>query len=131
MLPHNYRFTVQNVTGQTLAALGAMVKLRRWKRASDGSITFEASEATVLENTGTLNTATYLDGAIQDNATLKWEGATVCFEVTAPASSSGPVILYFKRSCDGGTTFDDNTYALEIERFQFTAAGSKVLTFQI
>ena len=131
MLPHNYRFTVQNSCGQTLAAMGAMLKMRRWKRASDGSVTFESAEATVFENTGTLATGAYLDGTIQDNSTTKWEGATACFEVTAPTSASGPVVLLFKRSCDGGTLFDDNTHALELERLYFTAAGSKVLTFQI
>ena len=38
MLPRNYRFTVQNVTGQTIGASGVMVKMRRWKRSSDGSV---------------------------------------------------------------------------------------------
>jgi len=131
MLPHNYRFTVQNACGQTIAISGAMVKMRRWKRASDGSVSFESSEALVLENTGTLATATFLDGTVQDNSSLKWEGGTVCFEVTAPASASGPVVLLFKRSCDGGTDFDDDMHAIEVERLYFSTSGSKRLTFQL
>jgi len=153
MLPRNYRFTVQNITGQTIAASGIVVHMRRWKRASDGSITFEATEATVLDNPTTLMTATfpdvltplpggggavpllatggYQDGTAQDNSTDKWEGGTIDFRATAPVSSNGSVILFFKRSTDGGTTFDDDAIAIELDRLSFTAAGTKRLTLQI
>ena len=151
MLPRNYRFAVQNITGQTIDASGVIVHMRRWKRSSDGSITFEATEATVLENPSILAAATlvempsakpgngaslqlvtggYFDGTAQDNSTDKWEGGTVEFAVTAPASSNGPVTLLFKRSTDG-TDFDDDSMALEIDRLTFTTSGTKRLTFQI
>ena len=147
MLPRNYRFAVQNVTGQTIAASGVIVHMRRWKRASDGSITFEATEATVLDNPSVLAAATieepsllpapmlatggYFDGTAQDNSSDKWEGATVEFVVTAPSLANGPVILLFKRSTDGGTVFDDDSQALEMERIQFITAATKRLSFQI
>ena len=152
MLARNYRFAVQNVTGQTIPASGVIVHMRRWKRASDGSITFEATEATVLDNPSVLATASfpvhaqqqprdviapmlatggYFDGTAQDNSSDKWEGATVEFVAVAPSLANGPVILLFKRSTDGGTNFDDDTQALEMERIQFTAAGTKRLSFQI
>jgi hypothetical protein len=131
MLPHFYKFAVLNACGQTILANGVTVKMRRWKRSSDGSVAFESAEATVLENTGTLATSFYLDGTAQDNSADKWEGATVEFAVTAPASASGPVALYVKRSTDGGTDYDDDASALEMERMQFTTSGTKRLTFQI
>ena len=152
MLPRNYRFTVQNITGQTIAANGIVVHMRRWKRASDGSITFEATEATVLDNPTVLAAATfadiitplpggapvpqlatggYQDGTAQDNSTDKWEGGTIDFRATAPVSANGSVILFFKRSTDGGTTFDDDAIAIELDRLSFTAAGTKRLTLQI
>jgi hypothetical protein len=130
MLPRNYKFAAQNACGQTIAISGVIVHMRRWKRASDGSITFEAGEATVLENTGTLAHPAYVDGTAQDNSTDKWEGGTVEFVVTAPASAAGPVTLLFKRSTDG-TDFDDDTTALEVDRLTFTTSGTKRLTFQI
>jgi len=130
MLPRNYKFTAQNACGQTIAISGVIAHMRRWKRSSDGSITFESAEATVLENTGTLAHGAYLDGTAQDNSTDKWEGGTVEFTVTAPTSANGVVTLLFKRSTDG-TDFDDDATAIEIERLSFTAAGIKRLTFQI
>lgn len=131
MLPHSYRFTIQNASTVNLNANEAQVHMRRWKRASDGSITWESSEATVFTNTGIFNAATLLDGTIQDNSSLKWEGGTVELAVTVGSGANGPVILFIKRSTDGGTDFDDDMHALELERIFFTAAGSKRLTFQI
>ena len=110
----------------------------------------ESGESTVLENPSTLLAASFdvgstqptgpapmlatggfFDGTAQDNSTDKWEGASITFVVVAPASANGPVILSFKRSTDGGTTFDDDALAIEMDRISFTAAGTKRLSIQI
>lgn len=131
VLPRNYRVKVYNQTGQTISANNIKVFGRRYKVASDGSITFEASEATLLDNGSGLNNNTYLAGPAQDNSSDKWVGGDFTFKVTAPASSNGPVTLFFERSTDSGTTWDDDGLGLPVARLDFTTSGTKVVTFSI
>ncbi len=126
MLGHFYRFTVLNSLGQNITATSVvLVKLRRWKWASDGSITWD-TEATVLDHTTTdINNATYFDGTSTDNSSNKYVGAVVFFDVTAPASSNGSISLFIKRSTDGGTTYDDDATAMFVTALDFTTSGQK------
>ena len=131
VLPATYRFKVLNALGQTISAGNVTVKGKRFKIASDGSISYEGSEASLLSNAGTLATATYLASSAIDNTSDKYVGGDFTFKVVAPASSSGPVTLYFERSTDGGTTWDDDGNGIPVARLDFTTSGTKVVTFSL
>ena len=127
MLGPTYRFTIQNTTGQTLAANAVTVKPRRWKYGTDGSLADEASGvADVLAQTATLANAAFKAGNTQDNLTNKYIGGFFEFTATAPVSSLGNVDLYLERSVDGGTTWPDNGIGTGwVATLNFTAAGTK------
>lgn len=130
MLPPFYKFTIGNFCGQNVAANGVTVKARRWKHATDGSLEFESSEAAILDNVSFLANNDYIDGTAQDNTSTKWEGGTFEFTAIGPSGASGPIVCYLKRSTDG-TDFDDNASSIEVDRFLFSTAGTKRLTFQL
>ena len=126
MLGPTYRFTIQNTTGQTLAANAVTVKPRRWKYGTDGSLTDEASGvADVLAQTATLASAAFKAGTTQDNLTNKYIGGFFEFTATAPATSNGNVDLYCERSVDGGATWPDNGLGVLVASLNFTTAGTK------
>ena len=127
----DFRFSVYNGTGQTIASGGITVKYRGWKYANDASVTFDGS-ATVPLNLGTtpaspttLVNIAYLNSAAIDNSVAKLIGATIEFTVNAPASANGDVILYIERSLDDGTTFPDNGLGQVIAILNFTTSGVK------
>lgn len=127
-LPKTYRFTALNSLGQTIAIAGILVTAIRKKFDSNGALSFESSEATVLTNAGTLATATYLEGSWIDNSTDKYLGGEFLLTVVAPASASGDVILYFDISTDG-TDEPDNGKGRRVARLNFTTSGTKVAQF--
>lgn len=132
MLGPTYRFTIQNTTGQTLAANAVTIKPRRWKYGTDGSLTNEASGvADVLAQTATLVNGGFKTGTTQDNLTDKYIGGFFEFTATAPATSLGNVLVYCERSVDGGTTWEDSGLGERVETLNFTAAGTKRATFKV
>lgn len=131
MLGHTYRFKVLNDTGQTIVANAVKVYGRRWKYGSDGSITFEGSEGTLLDNGSTIADNAYSAGTTQDNSSNKYIGGDFIFEVTAPASSNGDVTLYLEKSTDGGTDFDDDGLGMAVARLNFTTSGTKRRHFSL
>lgn len=132
-LPRNYRFKIQNATGQTITQdNGITVRARRVKLDSNGALSFEGSEATILDNGTTDVTAnSYFAGTAQDNSTDKWLGGDFEFVVTAPVSSNGDVRLFFERSTDGGTDFDDDGLGQVVAVLTFTTSGTKRRTFSL
>lgn len=127
-----YRFAVENKTGQTLAANSVKVYGKRWKFATDGTLTLEVSEATLMDNGSTIANATFAAGSSVDNTTDKYLGGEFIFSVTVPTSSNGDVVLYIQRSTDGGTRWPDNAnYARRVSILNFTAAGTKSRNFSI
>lgn len=131
MLGRNYRFTAKNETGQTIAAAATTVNARRYKFASDGSITFETAEANILSNAATLANGAYTAEDAVDNSADKWLGGTFEFVVIAPASSNGNVILYYEESTDGGTDWPDSGLSHVVAVLNFTVAGTKRTTLQL
>lgn len=131
-LGHAYRFVVENKTGQTLAANAVKVYGRRWKFATDGALTLEAGEATLMDNGSTIGTGAFASGTTVDNSTDKYLGGDFIFSVTAPASSNGDVVLYLQRSTDGGTRWpDDANYAKRVQILNFTTSGTKSRNFSV
>lgn len=111
MLGRNYRFSVNSQAGVNVTVT---IKARRWKYASDGSISFESSEVTVFNQSGIASSATAWtnDSPIDNTATGLYVGADLLITVT-PASSvtnsaSTNVFVQVQRSTDGGTTWPDN-----------------------
>lgn len=134
MLGPTYRFTGYNATGQVLAIGAIAVDPRRWKYASDGSITDEASgTADAVAQAGTLANGAYVNGTTQDNTpgAAKWIGGQFELTVTAPASSAGDVVVYCERSVDGGTTWPDAGQGEWLWTFTFSGAATKRKTVEL
>lgn len=132
MLGQTYRFTILNSTGQTLAANAVTIKPRRWKYASDGSLTDEASGAAdVLAQAATLANAAYKNGTAQDNTVNKYIGGFFEISITAPASSAGNITVWRQNSVDGGTTWPTDGLGEPCAQVRFTAAGTKVTTIEL
>jgi hypothetical protein len=130
-LARNYRFTVRNETGQTLAANAVKVQARRWKFASDGALSYEANETEVLNNGSTIATAAYASSSAVDNSADLFIGGDFELEVTAPASSNGDVILYYEPATDGGTQFATNGLGAIVAVLNFITSGTKFKHFSI
>jgi hypothetical protein len=129
-LPLTYRFKVLNGCGQTIAINSIFLYARRTKVGSDGFLSFESSEATLLSSGSTLSSGSYLAGTTQDNSSNKYLGGDFSFVVTAPASASGDVTLYFERSTDG-TNFDDAGLGDVVAILNFTTSGTKRISFSL
>lgn len=130
MLGRNYRFSVNNQAGVNVTVT---IQARRWKWASDGSITWD-NEVEVYNEAGiaSSSTAWTSDTAI-DNSTDKWVGADLEIVVT-PASSvtnSGTtnVTVQIQRSTDGGTTWPDSGRGSTFAQVNMPT-GSSAVTFQ-
>lgn len=132
MLGPTYRFTIQNKTGQTLAANACTLLPRRYKLGTDGSLTIETSgTGGILQQTSTVANLVYHSGTTQDNTTNKYIGGFFEFTVTAPASSSGSVVLTIEYSVDGGTTWPDAGLGEWVATIPFTTAGTKRIVFEL
>lgn len=125
MLGPTYRFQVLNSTGQTIAVAGISVRVRRFKYGTDGSATFESSQATAISTGGTTANGAYATSSTIDNTTDKYLGGSAEFTVVAPTSASGNVTLYLQRSVDGGTTWGDDGLGVQVATLNFTASGTK------
>ena len=132
VLPKHYRFKVYNNTGVSIAISNVKVYARRWKFSSTGAISYESSQDTVLNNAGSLATATYLAGDTEDNSTDLFIGGTFMFEVNPTTGSpNGNVILFFERSTDGGTTWDSDGTGDVVAVLNFTSTGAKYKSFSL
>lgn len=130
MLPRHYRFTALNSLGQTIAAGGLVVAVRRKKFDASGALDYEAAASEVLNNAAGVGTGAYEAGTAQNNDADAWLGLDGILEVTAPASSSGNVVLYLDRSPDG-VDWPDNGLGEPVAVLNFTAAGTKRVAFEI
>jgi hypothetical protein len=125
MLPRNYRVTAFNAAGATATVT---VKARRWKINSSGVLEYEASEATLLSGVSVSNAA-YSSSTGQDNSSALYFGMSLTFTVAIPSGTlAGNVTLFFERSTDGGTTWDDNGRGQVIGTLAFTATGTQIRT---
>lgn len=131
-LPLFYRFSAVNDLGQTIAANGIQVTGRRWKITS-GAYDEETSEATLLDNAGTVADGVYEEGTKQsnDDAGTGWLGGSFVLKVIAPTSSSGTVTLYFDISTDDGTTWPNNGLGIQVAQIAFTTSGTRRVSFQL
>lgn len=124
MLARNYRFTVLNSTGQTVAIAGVVIKGRRKKLGSTGALAYEATEASIMSNAGTIANAAYSSSSGIDNSTdLFLEGD---FTVTAAvlASAAGDLTIYYEVSTDGGTTWPTPGNGVIVAAITVPATGS-------
>jgi hypothetical protein len=123
MLGHTYRFTVNNQCGQTLDSV--TIKSRRWKFASDGSITFD-SEVTVYSEASIANSATaWVSDTAIDNSSDKYVGADLEITIDPPASScTGAVSIQIERSTDGGTDWPTAGNGEPVASYYFNAYSS-------
>lgn len=109
MLGRNYRFSVNNQLGVNVTVT---IQARRWKLASDGSITFD-SEVEVFNEAAIASSSTaWTEDTAIDNSTAKYIGADLEIVVTPASSYTGSastvVTVQIQRSTDGGTTWPDD-----------------------
>jgi len=121
MLGHTYRYQVYNGTGVSVTVT---VKDRKWKFASDGSIT-NAAEATPI-NAASVGTLAYGNSATADNSTDKNMGADILATFAPAASATGTVSLFLQKSTDGGTTWPSNGLGEPVGAHTFAASASSI-----
>ena len=133
MLGRNYRFSVNNTC---VVNVTVTIQARRWKWASDGSITFD-SEAEVFNESAIASSSTaWTEDTAVDNSTDKWIGASLEVIVT-PASSvtntaSTNVNVQIQRSTDGGTTWPDDGRGEFVASFNIpSGTGASTWTAEI
>lgn len=102
MLGRNYRFSVNNQGGVNV---DVTIQARRWKYASDGSLSFDSEVEVFNVSAIASSTTAWSTGTAQDNSTDKWIGADLEVAITPSASATGGVTVQVERSTDGGTTW--------------------------
>lgn len=122
MLGDYYRIRASNTQNQ---AITVIVKARRFKFASDGSITTEA-ESTPFGSTSVAATTGSSAATAIDNGTDKYMGMTLTASFTAAVTTdgTGAVALYLERSTDGGTTWPSQDQGIFIGAYTVTAADA-------
>lgn len=119
MLGHTFRYHVQNGTGVNVTFT---VKDRRFKFASDGSLTF-AAEATPI-NAAVVGTGAFGNSANIDNSTQKDLGANITVTFAPSASATGTVSLFLQRSTDNGTTWPTNGTGVFLAAVTYAATST-------
>lgn len=112
MLARNFRFTIQNNLGDSVAQNNIEIESRKWKGSDDGTVAFEAAEESVyLMDATVLNDAGWDSGAAFDNSGTgdEWEGGDFELYVKLAAGTyDGTVDVYYEPSTDAGSQFADN-----------------------
>jgi len=130
MLPTAYKFYVYNACGQTIASSAIVIDIVPWKFDSNGAVSYGTEVSKT--NASTLATANGVDiGSTPEisNATDKNIGAHVRCSITSPASASGMVSVYLRKSHDG-TDYEDATKHL-IAAFDMGASETQIQTVEI
>lgn len=104
-----WRVVVDNRSGAALAAASNLIKYRRFKFGTDGSLTDEGSENSLTITNSLGNNTVYTSSGI-DNATAKYMGAQFRMEIPQGAgSNTGTITAYIQVSTDAGSTWADVT----------------------
>lgn len=103
-----WRVVVDNRSGSALAGSGNVIKYRRFKFGTDGSLSDEGSENSLTITASLGNNTVYTSSGI-DNATGKYMGAQFRMEIASSGSCTGTITCYIQVSTDGGTTWADVT----------------------
>lgn len=123
MLGRNYRFSVNNQLGVNITVT---IQARRWKLASDGSISFDSEAEVFNEAAIASSSTTWTEDTAIDNSTDKWLGADLEIIITPAStytsSATTVVSVQIQRSTDGGTTWPDDGRGETI--FRATGPGS-------
>lgn len=121
MLGPTFRYHVYNGTGVTVTVT---ITEKRWKFASDGSLTF-STEQTPISASGIATTA-YGNSSTIDNSSDKYLGAHLTVLLDIASSSSGSVIVYLQRSTDGGTDWPSDGRGETLGGHYFNASSTDV-----
>jgi len=103
MLGHTWRLRASNTQNQSVTVT---VTARRWKFASDGSITWSAEQTLISAASLSASTGTSASSTV-DNSTDKYIGAELTVSMTASSATNGTgaVACTIERSTDAGTTW--------------------------
>jgi hypothetical protein len=103
MLGHTWRLRASNTQNQSVTVT---VTARRWKFASDGSITWSAEQTLISAASLSSSTGTSASSTV-DNSTDKYLGAELTVSMTAGSATNGTgaVTCTIERSTDAGTTW--------------------------
>ena len=132
MLARNWRFGIQNDIGVALGAAGAVIKARRWKGSSDGTVAFEASEAVIYSNAASIGSGSYQPEDNVDNSADEYEGGAFELTITiGTGTPTGDITVYYEVSTDAGGTWPDANEGSPVCVLNITATGTFVKTFQL
>jgi hypothetical protein len=124
MLARNYRFTVENKLGQTIAVDDVDITARRWKPNASGTLNFETVETLFHREPNTVANNAFFATSGADNTTSGFYGGDFSCKLTAPASSDGRLIIRYEVSTDGGAAFGSGNSAV-------TGAGDIVAVMNV
>lgn len=120
MLGHTWRLRASNTQNQSVTVT---VTARRWKFASDGSITWSAEQTLINAVSVSATTGTTASSTV-DNSTDKYLGAELTVSMTAASATNGTgaVSYTLERSTDGGTTWPTQGEGLGVGVYTLVAA---------
>jgi hypothetical protein len=121
MLGEYFRYQVYNGTGVTVTMT---IDEKRWKFASDGSLTFSSEQTPI--SASAVSTLSYGNSSGIPNSTDKYIGShlTVLFDVAS--SATGLVQVFLQRSTDSGTTWPSDGQGVPIGGVYFNASSTDV-----
>lgn len=120
-LGNYFRYQVYNGTGGTVTVT---IDEKRWKYASDGSLTWSAEQTPI--NASAITTATYDESSGIDNSTDDYLGAELTVLMDVASSLTGAVTVFLQHSTDGGTTWPSDGQGIVIGSYYYNASSTDI-----
>ncbi len=106
VLARDYRFVVENDSGDDVEVGSVKIDAKRWNFDQSGVLTYEGSETEVYANGAIISDGAVGTGGSVDNSSDLFIGGDFNVTVTgAAAPDGGSVFVYYETSTDGGVTF--------------------------
>lgn len=120
-LGHYFRYQVYNGTGGTVTVT---IDERRWKYASDGSLTWSAEQTPI--NASAISTVSYGNSSGIDNSSDDYLGAELTVLMDVAASLTGAVTVFLQHSTDSGTTWPSDGQGIVIGSYYYNASSTDI-----
>lgn len=118
-LGNYFRYQVYNGTGGTVTVT---LDEKRWKYASDGSVTWSTEQTPI--SASAISTASYGNSSGIDNSSDDYLGAKLTMLMDVSSSLTGAVTLFLQHSTDGGTTWPSDGHGIPIGSYYFNASST-------
>jgi hypothetical protein len=128
MIAQDYRFQLENNTGQSITSYD--LKVERWKVDSSNALSYEGTSMTALETNATVTDGSFENTAAQDNGTNKYLGGHGHVDFVGNASADGIVVVRLQYSHDGGTSWPTDGDGIAIASWHVTDASTYSTSFE-